>query len=241
MPLMQGKSKKAFGKNVATEMDAGKPQPQALAIAYNVQKKNKRKKMAQGGAVSAADEARPMPDRTANDADETMRNRNQHALNESDWTGAPQDRQAAHDVSSPMNSKNTSWTADGEVSIGESHNAQSNPKDITANNESRANAYAKGGEVEDHYDSIADAILAKKRKAKMMADGGQVSLEDNSREDLNNEDDMSFEAGLKEQYDDSQISAQPSDSNEHGHVLADEDSHDMVDSIRKKMKLKGRI
>jgi hypothetical protein len=39
MPLFKGKSKKTFGKNVATEMDAGKPQKQALAIAYAMKKK----------------------------------------------------------------------------------------------------------------------------------------------------------------------------------------------------------
>src|SRR5882672_4915632 len=36
MPLIKSKSKKAFGKNVSAEMDAGKPQKQALAIAYSI-------------------------------------------------------------------------------------------------------------------------------------------------------------------------------------------------------------
>lgn len=47
MPLMPGKSKKAFGHNVAAEMHAGKPQDQAVAIAYS----EKRKHMAEGGDV----------------------------------------------------------------------------------------------------------------------------------------------------------------------------------------------
>ena len=51
MPLIQSKSKKAFNKNVGTEMNAGKPQKQSLAIAFSVQRKNKRKKMAQGGGL----------------------------------------------------------------------------------------------------------------------------------------------------------------------------------------------
>lgn len=34
MPLNKSTSKQAFGKNVATEMQAGKPQKQAVAIAY---------------------------------------------------------------------------------------------------------------------------------------------------------------------------------------------------------------
>ena len=35
MPLIKSTSKKAFGENVATEMHAGKPQKQAVAIAYS--------------------------------------------------------------------------------------------------------------------------------------------------------------------------------------------------------------
>jgi hypothetical protein len=43
MPLVKSKSKKAFSKNVSTEMHAGKPQKQALAIAYSVKRKAKKK------------------------------------------------------------------------------------------------------------------------------------------------------------------------------------------------------
>lgn len=38
MPLKKSKSKKAFGENIATEMRAGKPQKQAVAIAYSVRR-----------------------------------------------------------------------------------------------------------------------------------------------------------------------------------------------------------
>jgi hypothetical protein len=34
MPLIKSKSKKAFQKNVAAEIDAGRPVKQAVAIAY---------------------------------------------------------------------------------------------------------------------------------------------------------------------------------------------------------------
>jgi len=47
MPLHKGKSKKAFSANVKELMDTGRPQDQALAIAY----KEKAKKMAFGGEV----------------------------------------------------------------------------------------------------------------------------------------------------------------------------------------------
>lgn len=44
MPLKQSTSKKAFQQNVRTEIKAGKPQKQAVAIAYSVQRKAKSKK-----------------------------------------------------------------------------------------------------------------------------------------------------------------------------------------------------
>jgi len=38
MPLIKGKSKKAFQKNIATEIKRGKPPKQAAAIAYSVKR-----------------------------------------------------------------------------------------------------------------------------------------------------------------------------------------------------------
>ena len=43
MPLKEGKSKKTFGYNVKTEMKAGKPQKQAVAIAYAKKRKSSKK------------------------------------------------------------------------------------------------------------------------------------------------------------------------------------------------------
>lgn len=43
MPLKKSKSKKAFSDNVRAEMDSGKPQKQAVAIAYSVKRKSKPK------------------------------------------------------------------------------------------------------------------------------------------------------------------------------------------------------
>jgi hypothetical protein len=39
MPLKKSTSKKAFSSNVKAEMEAGKPQKQAVAIAYSVKRK----------------------------------------------------------------------------------------------------------------------------------------------------------------------------------------------------------
>jgi len=39
MPLIKSKSKKAFGENIRREIEAGKPQNQAVAIAYSEKRK----------------------------------------------------------------------------------------------------------------------------------------------------------------------------------------------------------
>ena len=43
MPLKKGTSKKTFNKNVQTEVNYGKPIKQALAIAYSVKRRSKKK------------------------------------------------------------------------------------------------------------------------------------------------------------------------------------------------------
>lgn len=47
MPLVKGtkaKTKKGFSENIKKEMKAGKPQKQAIAIAYNAADEHKKKK-----------------------------------------------------------------------------------------------------------------------------------------------------------------------------------------------------
>lgn len=44
MPLVKSSTKKAIGKNIETEVKAGKPQKQAVAIALNTARRAKGKK-----------------------------------------------------------------------------------------------------------------------------------------------------------------------------------------------------
>jgi len=44
MPLTKSKSEKAFEKNIKTEVKAGKPVKQAVAIAYAVKREAEKKK-----------------------------------------------------------------------------------------------------------------------------------------------------------------------------------------------------
>lgn len=54
MPLIKGKSKKSFEKNVKTEVESGKPLKQSLAIAYDVQRKAKKKAKKENPAENAS-------------------------------------------------------------------------------------------------------------------------------------------------------------------------------------------
>lgn len=44
MPLKKGKSKKVISQNIETEMRAGRPQKQAIAIAYSEARRSKKRK-----------------------------------------------------------------------------------------------------------------------------------------------------------------------------------------------------
>lgn len=55
MPLIKGKSPGAFSENIKTEMAAGKPQKQAVAIAYNVAGKAKKRDRKEDGPQHHSD------------------------------------------------------------------------------------------------------------------------------------------------------------------------------------------
>lgn len=61
MPLSKGKSQKTFVKNLKTEIHAGKPMKQSLAIAYAMKRKGERKKMSEGGDPGDTTPKAPKP------------------------------------------------------------------------------------------------------------------------------------------------------------------------------------
>lgn len=58
MPLLPGKSKKVMSENIKVEMAAGKPQKQAVAIAFNKAGKSKKKISTSDGYMMSR---KPMP------------------------------------------------------------------------------------------------------------------------------------------------------------------------------------
>lgn len=139
-----------------------------------------------------------------------------------------------------------------------------------------AGHFAEGGMLhdeieEEHHDSIASAIMARKDREKamhgadndsdieqMLAEGGEINGKDsiypskssqsdlsrNAEEDANMEDQSSYDALRKENYSESAGLKQldsPMDSGEHGHELSDEDAHDMISSIRRKIAQKRQF
>jgi len=69
MPLTKSKSKAAFSKNVEAEMRAGKPQKQAVAIAYSVKRSAKK----EGGKIGLWDNIHAKRERIAEGSGERMR------------------------------------------------------------------------------------------------------------------------------------------------------------------------
>lgn len=289
MPLLKGKSKKSFGKNVAVEMKSGKPQKQALAIAYSVQKHAK-KKMARGGMTGE------MPESEYDDKSMISRNSRDKALKDSTWTDTSTIRDAQSlsptKLSRPPfkeedehlleSDKPDGYKKQPSVTFDEHGAMRKGPRlsDMEREHSNGKSAYeeekedqysedeaspimkenyADGGMVdkkkedkigsrdgiftfpkEPKHDSITKAIMHKKK----MAEGGEVGddevdLQRNNDEDLNNEEDLSYDVGHtdKTYYDDSQLSKQPMDSNEHGDSI-ESDVHDMVSHIMSKIRKK---
>lgn len=252
MSFMKSGSKKAIGKNIEVEMDHGKPRDQSLAIALSVQRKHKRKKMADGGLLSAKDEKRPMPDSEFHDEAETSK---VHASTKEQLSAANESRPSLEEKHNDSKSASKIHTRqDGPQSLNWKNDFMKGIDDAKTPEEFMM-MMAQGGYVspqdepmesmnvyeddDQGLDMVSD-IMSRKR----MADGGEVDLDLNAEEQPNSFYERNEDAVLKENYDsDMDGLSQPEDSNEHAdsHESDAENEHDDIDQIRKRMRLrKGR-
>ncbi len=237
MPLIKSASKKALKKNIETEMHANPAKAdraQNLAIAYNVMRKNKRK-MADGGEVTESSKD-PMEMDMMKRPDD-MKSQGKEATHEMRANADDQEDEMS------MRMRHQRELAAGGF-IGESDHAtiddsmDSMEMDMEHQHEDMSNQDL----MEAHMDQgdRAARIMGRMKKGGdlvLMAEGGEVDLDENAKEHDNMEDDLSFEALKKENYsEDDALMDQPEDSNEHGRDLSDEDEKDGVSRIMKKIR-----
>lgn len=134
MPLLKSPSKKAFKKNIETEMHAGKPQKQSLAIAYDIKRKNERK-MAKGGKVLTDDQrvSRAQSDKGTSDVGGKVRAANRA----NDWAKDP--RSSGPSIEREMGRE---YTAEAK------HRAKKSLADERSMPKPKLKGLAEGGEVE---------------------------------------------------------------------------------------------
>lgn len=231
-----------------------------LAISYSIQKRNK-KKMAKGGPVSAQDEKMSSID--SESVSQPQKGHEMHSQAGGDWTNSPANHMASG--SKPSMEKegapNDLRDEAHETSLGALTSEEMN---MIRNHRSKGDGmmvdgqemdhFADGGMIEheehNHPMSVAKGIM-RRNKVKMMANGGLVDsdhsddsmadLSRNADEDKNMLDDLNYDALRKENYseqDGLDELDQPMDSGQKGDDDLEKDKHDMVSSIRSKMKAK---
>lgn len=243
MPLIKSKSKQAVGENIKTEMNAGKPQKQAIAIALHTQRQARKKKYAKGGAVNPTlDQAGPdsIPRNAPSHSDhyETVAKHAEHPGYPTSNEYPSRSKQKYMDNEHFAEGGQVGSAAIMKENYAGMRKSSAKPGYPTSDEyptrskfEYMADHFAEGGSVADHV----------MRKRKMYADGGEVecSIEDNNEEQPNSyypqNEDYALEFNPNESFLDEH---QPMDSNEHGREI-DSDEHDMISTIRRKMKTKG--
>lgn len=227
MPLIQGKSKNAFKSNIEAEMKSGKPQKQALAIAYAVKRRNAHKahggemneklnphaNYAKGGDVSSEDIGEPI---------DNFKNKKRLNLDMDD-SSAMADEAPYENVKDYSN-----------VQLKEPQELTKKSQNPYMKGMTGLNYYAKGGEV-DHA-KLAAHHMAMAMMQKKMSLGGEVMHDEN---DIYSEEPAFHDGGDNE--------SMPIDHDTpHDDFLSDEDEHDYEseesgDIGEKKKKLLNKV
>lgn len=210
MPLIQGKSKKAVSNNIKTEMGAGKPQKQSIAIALSVQRKNKAKK-ARGGEITAKDESRASADSSRDDREFSMMAQGGTVLAKSEKrpdADNQDDLERGHERHSPESDARSERRASADTSDDERemseikgkyspHGEDINAKDekMTTEDDAMDSREMTMKHSDSHVmepsateDKMEDADSAgRKRSLEMlkMAEGGSISHLESDRKDRN--------------------------------------------------------
>lgn len=216
MPLMKGKSKQAFSKNVETEMNAGKPQKQALAIAYSMKKKAK--KMAEGGMADS---------RLQSDAHESE-------MDHADGAGPEMDH-ANLDLShqSAAEKHNAAAMSEDERALNQ-HGADEQGPDGTM--------MAEGGQITDneqdeaHMEDMVGRIMAKRQQH--FSEGGKVA----NRTDIDTADHMPAQYDDLVLRDDLESSSDGANNGDHlGNDQEDKDREDIVSRVMRSRAKKDKL
>lgn len=234
------KSKKPV--DIKMDMDGADSPKKDLSIAFGIQQKSKKKKMmADGGPVSAKSESRPSTQEMDNDKKMASDSKRIGAQGTDfvDESRPSIDFKPTKEELEMLRTRRIKMAEGGWVDgYDRSADDQDMERDMDMVDGLTSHKQEISANDEDERPaSIVSAIMSRRK----FADGGMVDLNENAKEDKNNEDDDSYEALRKENYsEESGLNEldEPSDSNEHGDDLEDEDSHDMVSSIRSKMKKK---
>lgn len=214
MPLIKGTSDKSFSKNVSTEMNAGKPQKQSLAIAYSMKKKAEKEKMAMGGMMEGEYDPTesPMPKHNSAAMMEDDRDLNQHG----------------EDETGPM----SVYCADGGE-VEDPHptsTATIDPDKAAAMQAAMRKSFAEGGDV--HEMDMIDRIMKQRNSsdANCYSEGGEVANE-TSQESASMEP-HEYDVLVK----DDDLEGHYSGSEEIGDAREDEDRRDIVARIMRQRK-----
>lgn len=197
MPLMKGSSDKAFSQNVRTEMEHGKPQKQALAIAYAMKRKarmaygGKMKKMAEGGIPEAEHESPSSAHHQTRDEDKFHEEEYASGYESMPMDGAKENHRAEMEAGRDLNQHGEDETGPmGAYAQGGMYDDDDTPEKPAP----IAGGYAEGGEIDD-LDMVGHIM---KKRQMCYSEGGRVAndtpitvdFEDNDFDNLVKRDDL---------------------------------------------------
>lgn len=236
MPLIKGKSQKAFKHNVKTEYEEGKPLKQSLAIAFAMKRKHA-KRMADGGEVKKDPPPLDLPG--ADSAQDSMRKAFKYA----------EGGQIKNNYQSP----NSSWHQTNDRGVNEmgsgfvSHegdvkrpNGAALSEDDKKLNQHLVDMHAETSMAEE---DLVDRIMIQKSKdfsseARRYSEGGRVANSDEIEAGFmpNEFDDLHLRDDLESSYGDDDNAGDAL-----GNSQEDEDRKDIVSRIMASRRKKDRL